>query len=91
MVSSLFEQDLQSFLDNATQGAIFVSFGTNVHKKQLSGANIVEIFLETFQELPYKIVWKLDGDNSHINSDKILVRSWYPQRDLLGNFDGCAE
>lgn len=75
---------MQNFLDNATEGAIYVSFGTNVHEKQLSKVNIIEIFLNTFHELPYKVVWKLDGDHPSISSDKILVRNWYPQRDLLG-------
>lgn len=40
--------------------------------------------METFRQLPYKIIWKLSDDHLHLNSDKILVRKWYPQRDLLG-------
>lgn len=43
------------------------------------------MFREAFQELPYKIIWKLDADHVKINSNKILVQSWYPQRDVLGN------
>lgn len=75
---------MQKFLDDATEGAIFVSFGTNVDTKELSGTNIIEIFLETFRELPYKIIWKVGGNTSSINSNKIMVRNWFPQRDLLG-------
>lgn len=75
---------MQKFLDDATGGAIFVSFGTNVQDRDLSKTNIVEIFLETFSELPYKIIWKLDRNDSFISSNKIMVRRWFPQRDLLG-------
>lgn len=77
-------QDLQNFLDSATQGAIYVSFGTNVHKKQLSETHMIETLLEVFEELPFQVVWKVNGTDIHYDTNKIMVRTWFPQRDVLG-------
>lgn len=69
------------FLDNAKPGVIYFSLGTNVLSKDLP-QNLVNIFLEVFEELPYHIIWKFESGSITSNS-KILVKKWLPQQEIL--------
>jgi glucuronosyltransferase len=69
------------FLDEAEAGAIYFSLGTNVKSKDLSEGT-KRIFLETFSELPYKILWKLESSHVTTNSN-ILIKQWLPQQAIL--------
>ncbi|XP_022903760.1 UDP-glucosyltransferase 2-like [Onthophagus taurus] len=75
-------EELQTFLDNAKEGVIYFSMGTNVRTSTLS-ETFLKVLLESFAKLPYKVLWKLDNENLPNKSDNILIRKWLPQQDVL--------
>lgn len=74
-------KELKEFLDSAKEGAIYFSLGTNVHSRHLSD-NFRNSFIETFRELPYKVLWKLDQNLTNVPSNVKIV-NWTPQTDVL--------
>ncbi|GLH09945.1 Ecdysteroid UDP-glucosyltransferase [Gryllus bimaculatus] len=74
-------RDLQKFLDDATEGAIYMSFGTNVRSDKLSLAKRKEI-LEAFAELPQRVLWKFESDLPDVPKN-VKISKWLPQNDVL--------
>jgi len=75
-------QNLKSFLDGATNGFIYMSLGTNV-KSKLLPKGILNLFIDAFADLPYKVLWKFENDSFHVPAN-ILVSKWIPQQGVLG-------
>nr|WEU75337.1 uridine diphosphate-glycosyltransferases 340G1 [Glyphodes pyloalis] len=75
-------QDLKTILDNSKTGVIYVSLGTNVNTSDMD-KDLFDAFLEAFRELPYDILWKLNDDKIENLPKNVIVRKWFPQRDLL--------
>ncbi|KAF2893560.1 hypothetical protein ILUMI_12614 [Ignelater luminosus] len=74
--------DLQEHLDNASQGVIYFSLGGNVRSKYLSN-DFKAILLETFSELPYKILWKFELEDLPGKPDNVIISKWFPQQDVF--------
>ncbi|XP_044264426.1 UDP-glycosyltransferase UGT4-like [Tribolium madens] len=74
-------QELQQFLDEATQGAIYFSLGSNV-KSFLISEDKKKLLLEVFSELPYKVVWKFEDTVRNLPQN-VKVLTWAPQQDIL--------
>ncbi|KAK4873151.1 hypothetical protein RN001_015180 [Aquatica leii] len=70
-------QDLQSILDNATNGFIYVSLGTVVGNTQTQ----TKLFLEAFKELPYTVLWK--HEQIFDAPSNVHVSKWFPQFNVL--------
>ncbi len=81
---SLPSGDLKRFLDNAQNGVIYMSLGSNVKSKDLS-AEILEIFLNVFGNSTYQVVWKFEADSLRNKPDNIFISKWLPQSDLLAH------
>ena len=77
-------QDLQKFLDEATDGVIYFSLGTNVFSNQMPEEKR-RIFIEAFSELPQKVLWKWESDTLPGKPPNVRVSKWIPQQDILGN------
>ncbi|KAF2893558.1 hypothetical protein ILUMI_12612, partial [Ignelater luminosus] len=75
-------RDLQEHLDNATQGAIYFSLGSNVKSKLLSNKTKI-VLLETFSELPYTVLWKFEHDDLPCKYDNVITSEWFPQQDIF--------
>ena len=76
--------DLRTFLDAASQGAVYVSFGSAIHSSQLP-AEKLELMLSVFRSLPqYSFVWKWEGEIENLPGN-VLTKNWIPQQDLLGH------
>ncbi|KAK7865277.1 hypothetical protein R5R35_012574 [Gryllus longicercus] len=75
--------DLQKFLDDATEGAIYMSFGTNVRSDKLSLAKRKAI-LEAFAELPQRVLWKFESDLPDAPKN-VKISKWLPQNDVLAH------
>lgn len=75
-------EDLQKFLDAATEGVVYFSLGSNVFS-----ANIPieqrKVILEAFKELPFKVIWKFEADSLEGKPDNVKLVKWIPQQDLL--------
>uniref|UniRef100_A0A1Y1M523 Glucuronosyltransferase n=1 Tax=Photinus pyralis TaxID=7054 RepID=A0A1Y1M523_PHOPY len=76
-------EDLQRYLDQAVDGAILFSMGSNLPSKYLDVAKR-DIFLKTFSKLKQKVLWKWDGDRLPNKSENVLTRHWFPQQEVLG-------
>ncbi|AAZ38194.1 EGT [Agrotis segetum nucleopolyhedrovirus A] len=68
-------------LDNATAGAIYVSFGSGISTDEME-TEFIEMLLKTFEALPYMVLWKYDGLLTRTPSN-VFIQSWFDQYDLL--------
>lgn len=79
-------RNLQLYLDNATLGAVFVSFGSFFKNSKLP-SNVVQSILGAISELS-DIKFLLKADNDFISlypnvSSNVLIHSWFPQKAIL--------
>lgn len=76
--------NLQSYLDDASEGVIFFSFGTNVNLKKLNQDKLWEVF-RALGRTERKVLLKYDTDEEISGlPQNILTSSWLPQREVLG-------
>lgn len=77
--------ELQHFLDNATEGAIYFSLGSNLKGKKLP-IEKRQIFLNTFASLKQKVLWKFeDDDGMPEKPDNVYISEWFPQPSILAH------
>ncbi|XP_058461853.1 UDP-glycosyltransferase UGT5-like [Malaya genurostris] len=76
--------DIQSFMDNATEGVIYFSMGSNIKSKDLP-LDKREAFLNAFSKLKQKVLWKWEDENMPSKPDNVLIQSWWPQNDILAH------
>lgn len=80
-----FLQDLQEYLDNTTEGAIYFSLGSNVKSNLLDESKRKSI-INTLSKLPYKILWKFEEKDIGLNIPKnVLIKKWFPQQSILAH------
>uniref|UniRef100_A0A1L8E1A2 UDP-glucuronosyltransferase n=1 Tax=Nyssomyia neivai TaxID=330878 RepID=A0A1L8E1A2_9DIPT len=79
-------EDLQKILDDAKDGVILFSLGTNVKSAELGDARQEEI-LEAFRALPqYTIIWKFEATSLPVKvPPNVIIRKFVPQSDLLAH------
>ena len=75
---------LQKFLDEAKEGVIFFSMGSNVRSADLPKEKL-EYFLKSFTKIEQKILWKWEDDNFEGKPNNVKVEKWLPQVEVLGN------
>jgi len=74
---------LQEVLDKATNGAVYVSFGSNVKSSSL-GPELVNIIVQTVSNLPYTVLWKWETDEiPKFQGSNVITRKWFQQQDIL--------
>lgn len=71
-------------MDNSPEGVIYFSFGTNIKSKYIP-EHKKKIILETFSQLPYKVLWKFESDELEGKPQNVMISKWLPQQDLLGH------
>ncbi|XP_017840911.1 UDP-glucuronosyltransferase 2B20-like [Drosophila busckii] len=78
-------KNLADFLDNAQNGAILLSLGTNVHGANLK-PEIVQMMFNVLSKLKQRVIWKWeDLSNTPGQADNILYFKWLPQDDILAH------
>lgn len=75
--------DLKDFMDNAKEGVVYVSFGSQLRFSELEKKK-VEIFVETFKRIKMSVLWKVDVTIPDLPKN-VKTSSWVPQQDLLGH------
>ena len=70
-------------LDNATRGAVLVSFGSTLKAEDMS-PQMTELFLEVFRRLELPVVWRWEGVLANPSAN-LLPMPWLPQQDLLAH------
>ncbi|XP_017775529.1 PREDICTED: UDP-glucuronosyltransferase 2B10-like isoform X2 [Nicrophorus vespilloides] len=77
-------KDLKLFLDEAKEGVIYFSLGSNVKSKYIP-EETREVIMKSFAKLPYKILWKFESENLPGKPDNVKIVKWTPQRDVLSH------
>ncbi|XP_046752129.1 UDP-glycosyltransferase UGT5-like [Diprion similis] len=77
-------KDLERILDNATQGFIYMSLGSNVKSAMLSD-EIRDEFIATFSKLPYTVIWKFEDEFLPGRPDNVIIMKWTPQQSILAH------
>jgi len=76
-------QDLQTFLDSASDGVIYFSMGSVLQSSDLPDYKR-DAFLEAFSELKQRVLWKWETDALPAAPGNLRVGKWFPQADILG-------
>lgn len=78
-------KELAKFLDNASEGVIFFSLGTNV-KFTYFPPQLTETLFNVFSRQRMRVVWKWDDlANLPGNASNIYYHNWLPQDDILAH------
>ncbi|XP_013113908.2 UDP-glucosyltransferase 2 [Stomoxys calcitrans] len=77
-------EDLQEYLDKASEGVIYFSLGSNIQSKDLS-SNSLKVLLEGFRELKIKVLWKFEAEDLPGKPDNVLIRKWFNQPAILAH------
>ncbi|EDW76290.2 uncharacterized protein Dwil_GK14739 [Drosophila willistoni] len=78
-------KNIAEFLDDAREGAILLSLGSNIQSDHLQSDTVKKMF-SVLSKLKLKVIWKWDK-LEHIpgNSSNILYSKWLPQDDILAH------
>ncbi|XP_030745462.1 UDP-glucuronosyltransferase 2C1-like [Sitophilus oryzae] len=76
-------KDLQEFLDNAKDGAVYFSMGSNLKSKLMSEER-KKIILNVLGRLKQKVIWKFEEELPG-KPDNVLIKKWLPQQDILAH------
>ncbi|XP_023937624.2 UDP-glucosyltransferase 2 [Bicyclus anynana] len=75
-------KDLDLLMNNAKNGVIYFSLGTNVNTTNLPFDKI-QVITKVFSQLPYDIIWKCNQDSIPGKTENVKLYKWVPQADLL--------
>lgn len=76
--------DLQSFMDNAKDGVIYFSLGSNVLSKHMP-VEIKNTIMEVFSKVKQQVLWKWEEDVLPGQPKNVKISKWLPQTDLLAH------
>ncbi|XP_054737744.1 UDP-glucosyltransferase 2-like [Anastrepha obliqua] len=76
--------DLQKFLDEAENGAIYFSLGTQVQSKDMAPEKL-KVFLDVFRQLKQRVLWKFENDSIANLPKNVMIKKWMPQNDILAH------
>ena len=71
--------DLKQFMDSATDGVLYVSFGSVLQGSQVP-ADKKEALLKAFGSLKKKVLMKWESDDMEGKPDNMMVRKFLPQQ-----------
>nr|AGC84403.1 glucosyl glucuronosyl transferases [Locusta migratoria] len=77
-------KDIKKFLDEAEEGVIYFSLGSNVRSNAMPAWKR-QAFIEAFRQLPQRVLWKWESDSLPDQPDNVMVRKWLPQQDVLAH------
>ncbi|KAJ8954696.1 hypothetical protein NQ318_011389 [Aromia moschata] len=82
-------EHIQKFLDDARDGAILFSMGTNLNLSNLSRDKLSSI-CKALSKLKQRVLWKMEEDAVSEKYENILMSKWLPQVDILGHSNVVA-
>ncbi|XP_055915056.1 UDP-glycosyltransferase UGT5-like [Eupeodes corollae] len=79
-------KDLDEYMNKSTNGAVFFSFGTNMKSQDFTDEQVRTILNAMAELSQYNFMWKFDVKYLKEKIPKnVMVRSFYPQRDILAH------
>ena len=76
--------NIKDFLDNAKDGVIYFSLGSNIQSTKLP-IEKRDALLKTFASFKQKVMWKWEDANLPGKPDNVFIQSWWPQDDILAH------
>lgn len=77
-------KDIQMFLDEAKDGVIYFSMGSNIRSTTLP-VEKRDALLRTFASFKQKVMWKWETDDLPGKPDNVFTKKWWPQDDILAH------
>lgn len=77
-------KDIQQFLDEAKDGVIFFSFGSNA-KTTVLPSDKIKILLNVFSKLKQRVIMKWESDSMDQKPANVFIGKWLPQDDILAH------
>ncbi|KAJ9601564.1 hypothetical protein L9F63_000307 [Diploptera punctata] len=77
-------KDLQEYLDDAPNGVIFFSLGSNLQSSEMPESKRSAL-LEAFSQLKQKVLWKWESDTLPGQPSNVRLGKWLPQTDILAH------
>ncbi|KAK4877582.1 hypothetical protein RN001_010088 [Aquatica leii] len=78
------QPELQKYLDNAKDGVIFFSMGSNLKSTDFDNKKR-DAILKVFSKLKQKVLWKWEDESLLNKPDNVKISSWFPQQDILAH------
>ncbi|KAH8378397.1 hypothetical protein KR093_011157, partial [Drosophila rubida] len=76
---------MAEFLNNATDGAILLSLGSNIQGEFLNPATVQKMY-RVLSSLKQRVIWKWeDASNTPGDAPNIMYSKWLPQDDILAH------
>lgn len=75
-------QDIQTYLDNAKEGVIYFSLGSNL-KSSMMPEEKTNALISGFSKLPYNVLWKWETESLPNQPSNVKISKWFPQSDIL--------
>lgn len=76
-------QDLQKFMDDAKEGVVLFSLGSNLKSSQLPPEKR-DAILKVLSKLKQKVLWKWETDVLPGQPPNVKLSKWLPQNDIMG-------
>lgn len=76
--------DIQTFLDGAEHGAIYISFGSFMKSSDMPKEKF-EAMISVFKGLKRRVLWKWEKENVQNIPDNVMLKPWLPQADILAH------
>lgn len=76
--------DIKTYLDDAPEGVIYFSLGSNLKSKDIDPIKR-DAIIRVFSKLNMKILWKFEDETLAHIAKNIKISKWLPQQDILGN------
>lgn len=77
-------KDIKEFIENAEDGVIYFSLGSNVKSSEMP-IESRQIFLDVFSTLKQRVIWKFEDQNLPELPSNVMVKNWMPQPDILAH------
>ncbi|XP_012271236.1 UDP-glucuronosyltransferase 2B2 [Orussus abietinus] len=77
-------QDIRRFLDNASEGVLYFSWGSMIKMSSLPEKKLQAI-LRVLGSIPRKVLWKWEADDLPGKPDNVMVAKWLPQFAVLNH------
>ena len=75
---------MQKWFDEAADGVIYFSLGTNFRSIDLPEAKR-DAILKTFAKLKQRVLWKWENDTMPGKPKNVMIKKWTSQTNVLGN------
>jgi glucuronosyltransferase len=76
-------QELQKYLDKASDGVIYFSMGSHL-RGYLMPESKRNVFLVAFSKLKQRVLWMWESETLPGQPRNVKIGKWLPQSDILG-------